>query len=208
MIDFKLPVQAYIDKFIPKNKFFEKTVVNSKLKDEFVEQIQKITWKYKLAESTIGVPKTDVVEEIQIFELQLKQRIIPKNILKLIDKVIPYPILYIFSYKDDIAYGISYKDGKDQSYYTSDWNEQLIFDFHGINLEKIYQNIIVTFISNQNSSDIDFKTLVTKDSQIKSLQKEVETIRNKVKNEKQFNKKVETNKILLQKQQELKQLSS
>ena len=106
MIHLQLPAQAYIDKFIAKNKFFEKAVVNTKLKNEFIDQIQKITWKYKIAESTIGIPKTENVEEIQVFEVQLRQRQLPKNILKLIDKAIPYPILYVLIYQDDIAYGI------------------------------------------------------------------------------------------------------
>ncbi len=110
MVVYTLPDKAYINKFIPKNKFFEKAIVNTRLKNEFIAQIQRINWKYKLAESTIGIPKTDEVEEIQIFEIQLRQKILPKNILKLIDKAIPYPILYEFVYDNDIAYGISYKD--------------------------------------------------------------------------------------------------
>ncbi len=110
MVVYTLPDKADINKFIPKNKFFEKAIVNTRLKNEFIAQIQRINWKYKLAESTIGIPKTDEVEEIQIFEIQLRQKILPKNILKLIDKAIPYPILYEFVYDNDIAYGISYKD--------------------------------------------------------------------------------------------------
>ena len=33
-MDFNLPKQAYVNKFIPKNKFFLKASVNSKLKQE------------------------------------------------------------------------------------------------------------------------------------------------------------------------------
>jgi hypothetical protein len=52
-MEFNLPKEAYVNKFIAKNKFFGKTLVNSKLKNEFSEKIQRITWQCKLAEDTI-----------------------------------------------------------------------------------------------------------------------------------------------------------
>ena len=139
-MNFALPTQAYVHKFIPKNKFFQKTVLSTKLKKEFTDQVQKITWEYKLAEGTIGIPGTPNVEEIQIFEIQLKERVIPKNVLKVIDKTIPYPILYVFKYEDDAAFGITLKDDSAQRYYFSKWGEEKQFVFSGGYLYK-YDNI-------------------------------------------------------------------
>jgi hypothetical protein len=115
-MDFNLPAQSFVNKFIPKNKIFGKVILNTKIRNEFTDKIQKITWKYKLSEETININKTDNIEEIQIFEIELKEQIIPKNILKIIDKIIPYPILYIFTYKNEFAYGISLKDENAQNY--------------------------------------------------------------------------------------------
>ena len=208
MAAYSLPPQAYINKFIPKNKFFEKALVHTKLKNEFVDQIQKINWKYKLAESTIGITKTDQVEEIQIFEIQLRQKILPKNILKLIDKAIPYPILYELVYDQDIAYGISYKDGQNYNYYFSWWNPDIVFDISGVNLQKVYEKLIAVFISPDQETSKDFQSLVSEDNQKKLLEKEIETLQNKLRKEKQFNRQVEINKILLQKKKELLQLTA
>lgn len=208
MAAYTLPDKAYINKFIPKNKFFEKAIVNTKLKNEFVDQIQRINWKYKLAESTIGISKTDEVEEIQIFEIQLRQKLLPKNILKLIDKAIPYPILYEFVYDKDIAYGISYKDGQNYNYYFSWWNPEISFDISGVNLQKVYQKLIAVFISPDEEKQKDFQSLVSTDNQRKLLEKEIETLQNKLKKEKQFNRQVEINKMLLQKKKELQQLTA
>lgn len=203
MIAYTLPAQAYINKFIPKNKFFEKAVVNTKLKNEFVDQIQKITWKYKLAESTIGIPKTEQVEEIQLFEIQLRQKVLPKNILKLIDKAIPYPILYEFIYEQDIAYGISYQDNWNYNYYFSWWNPTMKFDMTAVNLEKLYQKLIALFISPIEDQHLDFEQLVSTDNKRKVLEKEIAALQNKVRNEKQFKKQVEYNNQLLAKKKEL-----
>ena len=208
MIAYTLPAQAYINKFIPKNKFFEKVVVNTKLKNEFVEQIQKITWKYKLAESTLGIPKTQQVEEIQLFEIQLRQKMLPKTVLKLIDKAIPYPILYEFVYEKDIAYGISYQDNWNYNYYFSWWNPTIKFDMTAVNLEKLYQKLIALFITPDEDQHHDFEQLVSSDNKRKILEKEIATLHNKVRNEKQFKKQVELNNKLLLKKKELQELIS
>lgn len=203
-MDFLLPEQAYIHRFIPKNKFFEKAVVNSKLKKEFTEKIQKISWEYKLAEGTVGIPPTNNVEEIQIFEIQLKERGIPKNVLKIIDKSIPYPILYVFTHEGHVAYGITLKGDGEQRYYFSSWDEKQTFKFTGINLERVYQGIVTSFIKDAGSEIKDFKTIVSIDKRKETLEKEISALKNKIKNEKQFNKKVELNKVLQEKKNDFK----
>jgi hypothetical protein len=202
-MDFNLPKETFVNKFIPKSKFFGKTILNTRLKNEFINKIQKITWKYKLSEETIGVNKTDIVEEIQIFEIELKKKIIPKNILKIVDRTIPYPILYIFIYEDDFAYGISLKDGNTQNYYFSDWNEPKEFNFTGINLNNIYQNIIKEFITKTGTDNKIFNDIIGIDDNIRILEKEIQILQNKIAKEKQFNRKVELNKSLSKKKKEL-----
>jgi len=196
--NFKLPRAAFVNKFIPKNKFYEKAVLSGKLQKEFVDKIQKITWKYKLAESTIGITKTDKVTEIQIFEIELKSQVIPKNVLKVIDKAISYQILYRFIYKENEAYAITLKDSNVENYYFSDWNEDKSFDFTGIDLEKVYQKLVKAFISRAAQTKSSFNEIINTDNKIKVLENEIGVLENKISKEKQFNHKVELNKILLE----------
>ncbi|HOD55578.1 MAG TPA: DUF4391 domain-containing protein [Candidatus Cloacimonadota bacterium] len=196
----KLPKEAFVNKFIPKNKFYEKLNLATKLQKEFIDKIQKITWKYKLAESTIGITKTDKVIEIQIFEIELKEQFIPKNVLKVIDKAIPYQILYRFVYNGRVAYAITLKENvSPEQYYFSDWDEPLIFDFSGIDLEKVYQKLIKAFLRESLQIQGDFHDLISKERQLNTLEKEIKILESKIKKEKQFNKKVDFNKILLAK---------
>jgi len=205
--NFSLPKEAYVNKFVAKTKFYEKAGLSSRLQKEFINKIQKITWKYKLAESTIGISKTEKVTEIQIFEIELKEQVIPKNILKVIDKAIPYQILYCFIYGENKAYGITLKeDTKAENYYFSDWNEEKIFDFTGIDLEKVYQKLVTSFISNDVQGKESFTNIIDTDNNIRTLQNEIIILENKIKKEKQFNRKVEINKQLLQKKEQLIEL--
>lgn len=204
-MDFNLPKQAYVDKFIPKSKFFLKAAVNSKLKQEFSDSIEKITWIYKIAESTVNINKTDKIEEIEIFQIELKKKEIPKNVLKIIDKTIPYPILYVFTCVGGFAYGITLKGEGEQRYYFTEWNEEKDFTFSGLTLEKVYQGLITAFIDSGQENK-DFAAIVATDKQVDILEKEIAALKNKIKNEKQFNKKVELNKVLLEKKKSLESI--
>lgn len=204
----KLPKAAFVNKFIAKNKFYEKAALSAKLQKEFIDKIQKITWKYKLAEGTIGIAKTDKVTEIQIFEIELKEQVIPKNVLKVIDKAICYPILYRFIYKNNEAYAVSLKEQKPESYYFSEWNEDKSFDFTGIDLEKVYQKVIKVFITSEASTKSSFYEIIDTDNKIKAMENEIGALENKISKEKQFNRKVEMNKILLEKKAALKEIKN
>jgi len=215
-MDLNLPQSALVNKFIAKTKFYEKATLSSKVQDEFIKKIQKITWKYKLSEATIGISKTDNVTEIQVFTIELKEQLIPKNVLKVIDKAIPYQILYQFVYQESVAYGITLKgsilksiDGQENSslnYYFSEWDKSINFDFTGINLENIYQKLIKVFIGAETNKQNKFETIIETDNTIKGLEKDVKILSNKIKREKQFNRKVELNKSLLAKQKQLQPL--
>ncbi len=205
--DLKLPKEAFVNKFIAKTKFYEKANLSSKLQKEFVDKIQKITWKYKLAESTIGIAKTEAVTEIQIFEIELKEPVIPKNVLKVIDKSIPYQILYRFVYENKVAYGITLKENTSvENYYFCDWNAEIVFDFTGIDLEKVYQKLVKAFIRGEAHSKGSFSDIIDVDNKIKALEAEIGTLECKISKEKQFNRKVEINKVLLEKKAMLEKI--
>ena len=203
-VDLKLPQNTIVNKFIAKTKFYEKASLSSKLKAEFTNKIQRITLTHQLIEKTTNISKTDKVEAILIFEIELKQQIIPKNILKIIDKEISSPILFVFVYKNNFTYGITLKeDNLVKNYYFSEWNQDIHFDFTGIDLEKVYQKLIKAFITNAAKTSGDFDTIIDTDNKIKQLEKEIETLDNKIRKEHQFNKKVDLNKSLLEKQTQL-----
>ena len=189
----ELPKECIVDKFIPKKIFYEKVSLSSNLKQEFVDKIDKIYWKYKISEDTLNILKTENVEEIEIFELTLKEKVNCQNIIKVITRNIPYIILFEIYYNDEVQYAIKHND----DIYFTNWNEKIDFNFNGIDLNIVYENIIrsVTNISEQ-SNNIDDE--LEKDKKLKEIQKEIEKLESKMKAEKQFNKKVELNKNILE----------
>lgn len=197
-----LPKSCLVNRFIPKKTFYEKIGVATNIKDEFVNVVEKIIWLYKLSEDTLGISKTEVVEEIQVFEIYLKEKKIPKNVIKTISKAIPYKILFVIKYNDNICYGIKVDD-----LYFCDWNEEIIFELNSLNLEIIYENMVKS-IMKESETEKEFETLIQDRKKEEELTKKIETIKNKISKEKQFNRKVELNQELRKLEKEMEELNN
>lgn len=197
-----LPKSCLVNRFIPKKTFYEKIGIATNIKDEFVNVVEKVIWLYKLSEDTLGISKTEVVEEIQVFEIYLKEKKIPKNVIKTISKAIPYKILFIIKYNDDICYGIKVED-----LYFSEWNEEIIFELNSLNLEIVYENMVKS-IMKESETEKEFETLIQDRKKEEELTKKIDNLKNKISKEKQFNRKVELNQELRKLEKEMEELNN
>ena len=186
----KLPKKCEVNKFIPKKVFYEKVGISSSIKDDFVNLVDRITWLYKLSPDTIGISKNEKVEEIEIFQIDLKEKKIPTTILKTITKGIPYKILFVLKYENELCYSVKVED-----FYTSEWNKKLDFEYNAINLEIVFENIVKNIIG-ENDNNNSFKDIIETKNILNDLENKINNLKNKIKKEKQFNKKVELNKEL------------
>ena len=59
--------------------------------------MRRITWAYKLAESTINLPGSGEVPEIQVFEIEAKDDDVAEGVLAAIDKAVRTPIIFEIS---------------------------------------------------------------------------------------------------------------
>ena len=106
----------------------------------------------------------------------------------------------MIKYNSDICYGVKVED-----LYFSEWNEELDFNFDGLNLETIFENIVKTIIKETNNNK-EFSVLIDDKSRQEELSKKIEQLKNKIKQEKQFNKKVELNQKLRDLEGEMEEL--
>lgn len=199
MID--LPKECLVNKYIPKRTFYEKVNISKAIQQEFVDKVEKIIWNYKVSEENINVSKTENVEEIEIFELVLKEKYEVKNIIKVITKEIPYPILFFIKFNEEFQYAIKYKD----NIYFSKWNNDIKFNFADFNLEKVYENIVKD-ITNIESNIEDIQVELKKQQEIIKIQSEINGLESQIKKEQQFNRKVELNKRILELKNKMEEL--
>lgn len=142
----KIPNTCLVDKQILKNKIYAHEIKN--------DIVEKITWMYKLSPNTLKNINKSNIEEIQILEIELKEKRLPTNILKIIIKKIPYPILFVLKNNDNFCYATS----KDYIQ-CSNWNEDIELSIEGSNLEEIYQNFIESILK-KNEYEITFNKML------------------------------------------------
>ncbi len=216
---FNLPKTTVVNKVIPKIKFYEKTGANSKLKQLFIDDIEQIIWKNKLSKDTINLQEGNTVKEIEVFEINLKHKNLSKDILKTIDKFIPYHIFYVLSFEDEIKITIAYKENNKNnenlmvvdSYYESEWmnKNDCSIQLDLINsLDYVYNEFIKFLIPRDlpKGNDNDIESIIENEKQIQILEKEIEQLEKNLKREKQFNKKVELKKVLRKKKELLQNM--
>lgn len=202
---------------IPKTKFYEKLHAKHHLKELFVQQVESIIWKYKLSKETIRLDPKGDVEEIQVFEIRLKQKSDTLEILKSIDKAIPYPILHILLYEDQVKLSMAYKERSKndenkfvvRSYHESNWQPTGKLQFkviQGLDLKAVYENIIRQLLTVQAKPEDELKVTLERQERIDKLTKDCEKLESNIRREKQFNRKVEMNMELQRNRKELKRL--
>ena len=201
-----LPKSTEFNRFIPKQKFYKdlytKKSLPSKTKNYFVKKIKSITWENKIDHTTMNIAKGKLVEEIEVFRVELYDYEIDDSVLYTIDENIPYHILFVFEYNNKRKYTLSYKEISRETetitihkIFESDWVSEYedLLKFSGISLDNMYENLL-NIISNNELDKFSGDTLkerVINNIDYEKIQKQVNNLSKKVKNEKQFNKKVE-----------------
>jgi hypothetical protein len=213
----RMPDRTLYNREIPKAKFYKQIEVDTTLKRKFIDEIERITWKYKLSRDTVNLEPSNGVEEIQIFEINLKGKYISIEVLENIDRVIPYPILYLLKYNGDVKLAIAYKERNKvdenrmvvHSYYQSGWVKEdgiEIDVLRGLDLKDVYDNLIRQLIPIESTVGDDIEELMQLTKVQERLRKEILNLEKDLKREKQFNKKVDLNIALQKKRTELQQL--
>ena len=210
---YQFPQQAKVDRIIPKNKFYEQGKANGKIEQLFVNQVESIRWAYKLAASTIHLEDQDDLKEIQIFRVKSRVENLDISILSFIDKLILTPIIFEVVYQDKVKVIATYKrlNQADKTkavigqYYTSDWlelNDRIELPLY-LKLADLYEHFIEQLLplavsgeQHQDRESISLEIKLQKAQQLESLLKQFDQLKAKLRNEKQFNRRVELNKQL------------
>ena len=218
---FDYPTKARFGRKIPKSKLYENASANTKLKDKFVNQIEKIVWQYKLAPNTLNLDATNKVPEIQVFDIFLKTKEVDQTLLEVIDKAIPLPIIFQIHKGNKVKIKAAYKRPSEsannkwviESYFESEWLDKYSTKQpmpQALDLGKLYEQILKSLMPVEVTNS---KTTQTIDEQvgiinrINSLQKELDKLNSKHKKEKQHNRQFEINKQIKLKQKELNHLT-
>lgn len=202
------PRTTEFNKRIPKQKFYENLTISPVLRRVFIDQIRMVYWKNKLATSTLNIAAGEAVTEIEVFEVRLNEPLLDDAVLKQIDKEIPYHILFILTRDGKAQAWIGYKEAaasgsnafKVGRYYHTDWmpEDELRLSIDGLNMDAVYESLVRQIAGDklQTDSGESLKESVERDEKKKQLEKRISVLENKMKKEKQLNRRMEMNSEL------------
>lgn len=198
-----LPRSTEFNKRIPKQKFYENLSLTPAVRKAFTEQIKAIYWRNKLAATTLNLAPGEQVTEIEIFEVKLTSPDLDEGVLRLMDREIPYHILFLLEQDGKYRAVIGYKETavsgktafKVDRYYHTEWMDEAELPLHleGLTLDAIYENFIRQIAGNnlRAGEDVTLKERIEQQKQREQLEKQIAALESRIRKEKQPKRKFE-----------------
>lgn len=217
MVDllYRWPAAAKFGSRVPKEKFYGQGAVTSAMREKFVSEVQRLTWAFKLAESTINLPGNAAVPEIQVFHIDAKADEVTNQVLSAIDKAIQYPVIFEImrkaAGKTQVRMVATYKllgagVPKLSSYYSTSW---LSADLErnslptAIDLPTLYAAILNPLMPVTVRLGEEMSVVAERLAAVGKLEREITTLERKLRTEPQFNRRIELRRSLKTRQQQL-----
>ena len=211
-----IPKSTEYGRRIPKQTFYAKLTLAPEVKRAFAEQISTITWSNKISSETINLAPSETVQEIQVFTIRLNQASLDARILPLIDKQIPYHIVFVLEYSNRQQAWVCYKEAslagsnafQVGAYYHTDWVNagELSLRVEGLSMEAAYEGFVRQIAGEKLAAGGRLKEDVERARRRQQLVKQIAALEKRIANEKQFNRQVEMNAELKKLQVELDSL--
>ena len=213
---FSLPHTTKVNKVIPKNTFDSYTTTkHKKLLSEFV---YRIIWANKISSETTNLTAKEI-KEIQVFKIELKSKQDIQPILDMIDKSIPYIIIFMIEFEGLIYLSTSSKHPHpiNDDNAVIDWTFKTDWFNPGenpyrLNLKKNIDAVFHDFcVQLSGKPTLETKSLgdfIAYIKTVKALESEIDKLKSSITNCKQFNKKVELNLKLKEVEKKLEEVNN
>ena len=215
---FEYPKAAQFGRMLPKIKIYEHAGASKRLKQLFVDQVDQIIWRYKLAPETINLEASPAVSEIQIFGVSLRSKELAEDVLRAIDTSIPFPIIFELTHGSKRKAVAAFKRPSEadpgkwvvSSYFGTGWEAESAPRERmpaALNLLALYDRLLSVLLPAEVATDQGLASRVAQAEAIAAKKRDIARIQARLDREKQFNKKVAINAELRDATNQLKSLT-
>lgn len=215
---YRWPRAAEFGRIVPKAKFYEHTSLGSTVKDRFVSDVRRIIWAYKLAKSTVNLPGSVEVPEIQVFEIAAKDDDVAEGVLAAIDKAVRTPIIFEINRGDGADGNVRMVAAHKQlgtgapklgPYFSTDWQpasgDRVLLPT-AIDLSSMYTALLEPLTPVLSRAGENVSDVVSRLTTVRALERQIAGLERKLRNEPQLNRKVELRRQLKDRQAALADL--
>lgn len=204
---FQWPPSAAFGLDIPKARFYERGTVNRSTRNRFVAQVQRITWAFKLSQDTVNLHGDDDVPEIQVFQLDLKGEDLDDLVLRAIDVAVPTPIIF------EVARPHAGERRQVAAHKRTGPSRPIVSDYFStawaptdaprlplpatIDLRGLYRGLLSAILPVDPAPTETLAESVERVGRIRRLDREIAHHERRMRNERQFNRRVNLRRDLL-----------
>lgn len=198
---YQYPPQTALKRVIPKARIYDAVGASTALRDRFVHEVDQIVWTHKLAPETLNMPATAAVPEIQVFRLTLKGKALHDDILRAIDRAIPFPVLFELVRDTRIQAAAAFKRPSDAAagkWVVSEHLRGAWVDRDtprstlpvAVSLGVLYDRVLAALTPVEVRAGEDTESRLARLAEIKAKEREISQLQSKLRRENQFNIKV------------------
>ena len=221
---FLYPEQTKFGRVLPKNKVYGHAKPSRAVRQRFVDEVDEIVWRHKLAPETLRLPAKPGVAEIQVFEIALKTGELREDVLRTIDRAIPSLIFFELTFAGRVRFAAAYKRVSEiaakqpvvETYFETPWQDAAVprlslpvaLDMAGLYDQMLRAHMAASPFALRPRVGESLPDTVDRGSRIRAKRREGKQLEAKLRKEGQFNRRVEIHTQLRECQAELIELET
>ena len=192
-----LPKATELSRLLPKKAIYAKFSMNTAAKDRFDADISRITIVNEVSPATVAIAAGEEVKSFYVLLVALKRKDYDERVIGQLSRLIEQNMLFVLECGDEAKLAV-YR-GKVMS---TSWSakEELSISLKGLDLDAVWQNIIVQIGDIQIEQGKTLEEQLVIDEKREKLLKEIDRLEKLARAEKQPKKKFE----LVQQEKDLK----
>lgn len=105
-----LPSTTAVGRRMPKELFYRNLTLPADVKRAFVDNVERIELVHSIRSATTGIPDGDVVHEVLVIEVALKERKVPVGALSCIARTNQHKLLFVCTYREEACLAVMLKE--------------------------------------------------------------------------------------------------
>lgn len=184
-----LPEITELHKSLPKSQIYKKFQFSNAQQTKFDADISRIDIVNEVSSRTIpSIQQGKKINSIYVLSVTLKTKDYDSKNIEKISKIIPQNLVFALQYEEEIQLAVFC-----EKIFTTSWihETKAKLELKGLNFDEVWENIIRQIEGGEWDSNLSLSENIELKEKKEKLQKEIDVLKKKMKNEKQFNRQIE-----------------
>lgn len=202
-MSFGLPHTTEVNKALPKKAIFAKFGLKAAQRDHFDEDISRLVISHEITTRSVPALTTVDIQGIYVVTVLLKRKDFDHRNIELLTKLIPQRMVIALLHDEQVQFAIF-----QERLFFSPWQPatEANLPLNGLSLDEVWQNLVTTFGDITIADGNTLTEQIVADEQRNKLQRQIATLENKMKKEKQPRRKFELHQQILKQRRFLQSL--